>query len=126
MTKLVVDSSAWIEYLDGSAKGEKVREHFKEKQLFTPTNCVAEIVARAGRTGISIELVKTVLNAQSTIVAIDFETSCQGGILYTALRKKKPKIALSDTLTLAVAQSLKAKVLTFDNDFRGLKEAIVL
>ncbi len=126
MDKLVVDSSAWIEYLDGSPEGEKVRKYFKERQLFTPTNCVAEIIARAIRSGISIELVKTVLNAQSTIVSIDFEIGCHGGILYTELRKQKPKISLSDAITLAVTKKLEAKILTFDNDFGGISEAIVL
>jgi len=126
MDKLVVDSSAWIEYMDGSIEGEKVRDNFKEKQLFTPANCVAEIIARALRTGISVDLVKTVLNAQSTIVSIDFEISCQGGILYTELRKQKPKISLSDALTLATAKKINAQVLTFDNDFQGIPEAIVL
>ncbi|MEK6868417.1 MAG: PIN domain-containing protein [Nanoarchaeota archaeon] len=126
MDKLIVDSSAWIEYLDGSPEGEKVRKYFKEKQLFTPANCVGEIIARAIRTGISVELVKTVLNAQSTIISIDFEIGYQGGILYTELRKQKPKISLSDALTLAIAKKLNAKILTFDNDFQGLAEAIVL
>ena len=126
MDKLIVDSSAWIEYLDGSPEGEKVRKYFKEKQLFTSTNCVAEIIARALRTGISIELIKTVLNVQSTIVNIDFDTGYQAGIIYTELRKQKPKISLSDAMTLAIAKKIEAKILTFDNDFRGLAEAIVL
>ena len=126
MDKLIVDSSAWIEYLDGSPEGEKVRKYFKEKQLFTSTNCVAEIIARALRTGISTELIKTVLNSQSTIINIDFDTGYQAGILYTELRKEKPKISLSDAMTLAIAKKIEAKVLTFDNDFRGLAEAIVL
>lgn len=126
MDKLLVDSSAWIEYLDGSPEGEEVRKYFKEKQLFTSTNCVAEIIARALRTGISIELVKTVLKAQSIIISIDFESGCQGGIIYTDLRKQKPKISLSDAVTIAVARKIEAKILTFDNDFQGVAEAIVL
>lgn len=126
MDKLVVDSSAWIEYLDGSAAGERVREYFKDKQLYTPANCVAEMIVRASKTGISLDVVKMILCARSTIISIDFDLSCEGGLLYSTLRKQKPKIALSDTLTIAVARKLSAKILTFDNDFRGLPEAIVL
>lgn len=126
MDKLVVDASAWLEYLDGSTKGEGIRKRFEKAQLYTPAICLAEIIARMIRRGFSPEIAKIAVPARSTVVAIDGNIGITGGTLYAELRKERPKIALSDALTLAIARKLGAKVLTCDNDFRGIPEAVVV
>ena len=48
MTKYVLDSYAWIEYLDGSEKGRFVRELLfdRKNEAITASICVAEVVTK--------------------------------------------------------------------------------
>lgn len=126
MTKYVIDSSAWIEYFKGTPEGQNVKKYFEANELFTTSLCVAEITAKFLREGLPVEAALLAIRSQSTIISLDFPIGSEAGKLYFELRKKKPKIALSDAFSLIVAKNINAKVLTFDNDFRGSPEAIVL
>lgn len=126
MNKFVVDASAWLEYFDGSPKGEKIKKYFEDAELYTSALCVAEVVARVLRRGASADVARTVINARSVVISVDFDLGAHGGILYATLRKTRAKISLSDAITLAIAKKLSAKILTFDNDFRGIPEAVII
>lgn len=126
MDKLIIDASAWVEYLTGSQKGEKVRKYFEEYELYTSTVSVSEVIAKMLREGFSEEIAILAIPARSQIVPIDFGIASDAGKAYYILRKKKDKISLSDTICLSTARKISGKVLTFDNDFRGIAEAIVL
>ncbi len=126
MTKLVIDSSAWIEYLAGTHRGEKIKEYFEKAELFTSAVCVAEITAKVLKEGLSAEIVLAAIRARSSVLSVDFQIGSEAGKKYAVLRKKKPKIALSDAISLVFAEKINAKVLTFDRDFEGLPQTIVL
>lgn len=126
MNKLVVDASAWIEYLSGTEKGEKVKKYFEENELYTAAVSVSEIIAKMLREGFSADIAILAIPARSQIVPIDFGIASDAGKTYYILRKKRDKISLSDAICLCTAKKISGKVLTFDNDFRGIAEAIVL
>lgn len=126
MNKFVIDSSAWIEYLKGSDSGNKLNSYFKESEIFTTSLCVAEIIAKVLREGFSADIALKAILSISLVTNVDLEVGDKGGRVYYELRKNKPKIALSDAITLASARKLGAKIITFDHDFEGLKEAIIL
>ncbi|HIH42834.1 TPA: type II toxin-antitoxin system VapC family toxin [Candidatus Woesearchaeota archaeon] len=125
MAKYLIDSSAWIEYLAGSKRAEPLKKYFEEGELFTSPVCVAEIIAKVAKEGLSVENAKNSIHTHSSIFAFDFNTAVDAGTTYAELRKIKPKIALSDAITIVLARNIKAKILTFDNDFRNIQEAIV-
>lgn len=126
MSKLIVDTSVWIEYLGATPRGEKIRPYFENNELFTTALGVGEITAKVLREGKDVEIALNAVLALSTIVSVDFNLGKEAGNAYVTLRKVKPKIALSDALALVTARKLAAKVLTFDKDFDKLPEAIVL
>lgn len=126
MDKIVVDASAWVEYLAGSQKGEKVKKYFEDNELYTPAVSVSEVIAKLLREGFSEELAIFAIPARSQIVSTDFGIASDAGKIYHSLRKKRDKISLSDAICLSTAKKISGKVLTFDTDFRGLPEAIVL
>ncbi|MBI2136367.1 PIN domain-containing protein [Candidatus Woesearchaeota archaeon] len=125
MAKYIIDSSAWVEYLAGRKRAEPLKKYFEEGGLFTTPVCVAEIIAKVAKEGLSVENAKNSIHAHSAILAFDFSTAVEAGTTYAELRKTKPKIALSDAITIVLARNIKAKILTFDNDFRNIQEAIV-
>ncbi|MBI2576163.1 PIN domain-containing protein [Candidatus Woesearchaeota archaeon] len=60
------------------------------------------------------------------MIPVDFSIGEEAGKLYWPLREKRQKFSLSDTISLAAAKRLIGKVLTFDTDFAGLTDAVVL
>lgn len=126
MGKLIVDASAWVEYLSGTEKGEKVKKYFEKNELYTPAISVSEVIAKMLREGFSEEIAILAMPARSQIVSTNFEIASDAGKIYYTLRKKRDKISLSDAICLSTAKKLSGKVLTFDNDFQGISEAIVL
>ncbi len=126
MTKLVIDSAAWVEYLQGSLRAEKLKKYFENSELFTTSITVAEVVAKALKKGLSEEIVVDAIQSMSTILPVDFALGAEAGKVYAELRKTRPKIALADAFTLCAARKISAKVVTFDNDFHGLSDAIVI
>jgi len=126
MTKFIIDSSAWIEYLNGSERGDKLKKYFERNELFTTSVCVAEVIAKVIREGHSTNIAEKAIHSNSTIINIDFLLAVEAGKTYITLRKTKPKIALSNAISLVVAQKISGKVITFDKDFANLPEAIVL
>ncbi|MBI4918954.1 PIN domain-containing protein [archaeon] len=126
MTRLVIDSSAWIEYLKGSKSADKLNEYFETGELFTTSVCVSEIIAKVLREGLSSNIALQAIRSMSSIISVDAEIGIDAGKIYFELRKTKPKIALSDAITISAAKKLSAKIITFNRDFDGLSQAMVL
>ncbi len=126
MVKIVVDSSMWIEYFKGSPKGEILRQHIEHDELFITSVCVAEVTAIVLREGFSLDTTIVILQSLAKTIAVNFSQAHDAGVLYADLRKKKQKISLSDVITISVAKSIDAKILTCDHDFQGLANVILV
>jgi len=122
MTTLVVDSYAWIEYLDGSPKGARVGELLEAaEESFTPTPVVAEVTSKVLRAGRDAGIGWQVLRAWSTILPLDAETARAAAALHATYRERMPDFAMTDAVVLAFVRKLDARVLTGDPHFRGMR-----
>ncbi len=124
-TKYVVDASVWIEYLDGAERG-KAFVPFLEHELFTTALCVAEVVSKVTRMGKEAAVAQEAIRALSDIIPLDFALATNGGLLHGAIKPKKPKLSLSDAITVIAARHLHATTLTFDYDFLGFENVRLL
>ena len=96
--RIVADAYAWVEYLDGTKRGEKLKN-----------------------------LIETaVMRGNSTIVEANERLSDETGTLHAEMRRTVKDFGLSDAYVLATSRSLGARVLTGDPHFNGLKDAIML
>ena len=61
--KYIIDSYAWVEYLEGSKLGEKVREiiNDKDKEIFSLNLTIAEIVSKKEKKEIQIQHITLLL-----------------------------------------------------------------
>jgi len=128
MTKYVIDSNAWIEYFDGTSKGEKVKEivESKENDVYTLVLSIAEIISVIGRRGKEYqEALKTIFSI-SQMVDVNIEISLKAGLIHSQVRQKIKDFGLTDAFVLALAREFKAKVLTGDPHFKGFKEAVMI
>ena len=125
--RIVVDAYAWVEYLDGATRGEKLRNLLEAgTDIYTSAVTLAEVVSKAARTGRDHETARAVIRGNSTIFEADEQLSYETGILHAEVRRTIKDFGLSDAYVLATARKLSARVLTGDPHFNGLKDVIML
>ena len=121
---VLLDSCAWIEYLSASKKGEKVRKIVESSTLIVASTVnIAEIYKHL-LDGTDIETANDAINEvlkRSVVVPLFLDAS-----ILAAELKHEHKMALGDALILATALVKKAKLVTFDSDFKGLENCEVL
>jgi predicted nucleic acid-binding protein len=113
----VVDTSAWIEWLTGSALGKKLGKEFPEK-----THCIVPTIVQLE---LSKWLVREVGEEQADQV-IAYTQKCVVVPLDTAIAllaaelHREHKLATADAIVYATARQQGAELLTCDAHFEGL------
>lgn len=125
--RYLIDSYAWIEYLDGTSKGLKVKKILtSESEIFTLSLTITEIISRVKRMNKDVEIAYKAITSNSKVVQIDQETAKQAGLFHAEMRKKIKDFGLVDSLIYLTAKKLNAKIVTGDEHFRNIKEAILI
>jgi predicted nucleic acid-binding protein len=119
----VVDTSAWIEWLTGSATGKRLGRLLPEKP-----NCIVPTI-------VQLELSKWLvreLGGDQADQVIAYTQKCQVVPLDTAIAllaadlHRTHKLATADAIVYATANHLGADLLTCDAHFKGLPDVIFL
>jgi predicted nucleic acid-binding protein len=127
MTKYVLDSYAWIEYLNGTVKGKKVAQILEtDDEIYTSAITIGEVVSKILRMGQDAKPAYEVISSNSQIIPANQELSYQAGVVHCEMRKTQKDFGLADAYILATARKLKTKVLTGDSHFQGVKDAILI
>lgn len=125
--KVVIDSYAWIEYLDGSAKGKRVKDILgSENECYTLPLTISEVISRAERTNKDVDIAYEIMTNNSKIVNLDASTSKEAGLFHAHIRKKIHDFGIVDAFIFIVACKLGAKIITGDLHFKGFKEAVMI
>ena len=124
--KVIIDSDAWVEYLDGSVKGRKVEQILSREDAYTLPLTIAEVVSRAQRLHKDAALAYETLVTDSKITEIDAEISKEAGLFHAVVREKIKDFGIVDSFILVTARKINAKILTGDMHFKGFKEAILI
>jgi predicted nucleic acid-binding protein len=131
--KIVIDSYAWIEHFIGSEKGRKVKEIIENAdEVYTPDTVLAEIARKYIREGVEDEIVDARLEeiiGASNITHVDAKLAKEAARCYMELaanaRKSRLNLpSLFDAIVLATGRSLKSKVVTGDEHFKGFPETV--
>ncbi len=127
MSKRVLDSWAWVEYLRGGERGKKVRREIEENtDIFTHLVTIAELTSKLKREGMDTAIAWRAVTSVSRVIAPDAIDAKNVGLLHAEIKAERPNFSLADAFVLHAARKLKAKVLTGDPDFQGLRDAIML
>ncbi len=125
--KYLIDSSAWIEYLEGSLSGEMVNKILKEQnEIYTTSLNIAEVVSKVKRKRGNSELAYEAIIKNSEITNITPKIAHEAGLLHASMKNKILGFSLADALIIKSAQNIKATILTTDNHFKQFKEAIII
>ncbi len=124
---MLLDTSAWVEFLLGTEKGAKVREILREEELFASIATVPELVQWCLRYNLATvaEAVEAI-KQNSQILALTEEIGLQAGKLNYERKKAGKKWGMIDSIIVATAQAYGLKILTKDNGFRDLADAEIL
>ncbi len=110
MSRLVIDSYAWIEYLDGTELGRKVNDFIeRNEEIFTCALTIAEVVSKAARKGKYVKVAYEVLTNNSRIIHADEELSFEAGRIHFEMRKILKDFGLADAYVLATAKETAIK-----------------
>lgn len=115
----VVDTSAWIEWLTGSALGRQLGEQFPDKaQCIVPTIVQLELSKWLARELGEDEADQVVAYTQKCVV-VPMDTAIA---LLAADLHRHYKLATADAIVYATARRHVAQLLTCDAHFKGLPD----
>ena len=113
----VVDTSAWIEWLTGSALGRKLGKEFPEKaQCMVPTMVQLELSKWLVRE-LGEERGDQVIAYTQKCLVVPLDTAIA---LLAADMHREHKLATADAIVYATARHHAANLLTCDSHFKGL------
>lgn len=128
MTRFIVDSWAWMEYLQGSPPGAKLRDHLNDasNDFLTHAVTLAEIISKVRRRGKDPDMAWKVITSNSKILSAGVSDAMDAGLLHAEIKSKNSNFSLADAFVLSSSKKMGAKVLTGDPDFKGLPGAVMI
>lgn len=121
---VLLDSWAWIEYYRGGAAGHKVREIIEgnEEAYISAVN-IAEVYRWFLRhySAKEAEDERAAMKERCIVLPVDEALAVEAARI-----KHASGLSLGDSIILATARKVQAKVVTGDQAFKGLKDALYL
>ncbi len=124
--KIVFDTYAWIEYFEGSKKGELVSKFLEEKDILTPSIVLLELSYKADLKKWNIKEIFNFIKVKSNIVGINEQFIINFGEIYNDAKKKNKNFGIADAIILMTSKLNEAKILTGDHHFSIYDNAIIL
>ncbi len=125
--KYLVDTSAWIEYLEGSKTGEEVNKILQGRnEIYAISLIVSEVVSKVKRKNGNADTAYDCIIKNSKIFEITPRLAKKIGLLHAEIRGKIPSFSLADASIICSAEAADARILTKDSHFKGFKEAILI
>lgn len=128
---IIIDTSAWIEYLSGTTIGKTVKDILEnedtvDEKIYTPSLVLIELSCKSEKENWDFKKHLTFIKSKTSIIGVNEDIIINCGKIYTDERKKKPSFSMIDAVILAIAKNKNAKILTKDNHFKDYKDVILL
>ena len=126
--RYIIDSYAWIEYLNGGASGEKVNKIIKEEnnEIITLALNISEVISKTKRMNRNADLAYESIISNAEFFDITPEIAKEAGLLHSQLRKQNQSISIADTLMMISSEALSARIVTKDNHFKNFKGVVLV
>ncbi len=132
MNRVFLDTSAWVEYFEGSKEGEMIRGFLEDEatQLFTSMMTVAQLSDAYHRDRVTTKLgwqeLQDFVQFNSTLVNLDIEGMAKAGALKADRRRNIKGFGLIDAVILQSSMHVDAKLITKDSHLLGESNAVPL
>ena len=122
----VLDTYAWVEYFRKSPLADRVEEFIEMHACFTPSIVVAELQTKFLRDCLDFSKAFRFIEVKTPIIPLDKLIAVSAGKINFERKKINPHWSLADSIVLATARKIKAKVITGDEDFKDLKGEVIM
>jgi predicted nucleic acid-binding protein len=124
----IIDSYAWVEYFNGSKKGEILKKLFLEEKnkFFTISCCLAEIKGWAIKNNQNFDNILNIIRPNSEILNLNENDWILAGKERAEQRIKQKDFGLIDSTILVKQKELNCKIVTGDLHFKDLKNIIFM
>ena len=125
---ILFDTSAWIEFFEGTDKSKAVEEIIKNVENYTSEITFAEIVNWCFKNQIEDKVVEYIggIKKGSKILKLDEAIIISAGKLNFERKKIVKNWGMVDSLILATSLLYDLKILTKDSHFKGLENVEIL
>ena len=121
----VIDSYAWMEYFLGSKEGSVAREYIELKECATSSMTLAELNEKYKRENKDFEKDFNFIIATTKIIDVSTAIALEAGNINYENKKKIKNWGMADSIIMATAKILNAKVVTGDSHFRNLDAVMI-
>ena len=122
--KYAIDTSAWIEYFNGSNK--KISDIIENSATGTPLIVIAELSDKFCREKIDFREYFNFINSKSKLLQLSLNVCMTAGQLKTKMRKERQSFGLSDALIYLTSIENGSVLVTKDLDFTGMDKIILI
>ncbi|MFH1247494.1 MAG: PIN domain-containing protein [Candidatus Micrarchaeota archaeon] len=124
VNKVVIDTSALIEYVYATSKGVVVKDVLEnsENYVVIPTVVLAELVSKLKRLGHNPASIISFLESFASFTGLDIQTAISAGERHAELRKLDNKVGFIDCVIMQIAHEHDALILTSDSGFKHYKK----
>jgi len=124
--KILVDTSAWIEYFIGSKEGEIVNKYLQNEEIITSVASLLELSYKSDKEGWNMRDFLNFIKIKSQIIGIKESSIIEFGKTYNTSRKKEQSFGFADAILLQTAINEEATILTKDPHFKNFEKTIML
>lgn len=124
--RILLDTSAWIEYFIGSKQGEAVNNYLNNNEIITSIVSLLELSYKADKEKWNIKDYLNFIKLKSEIIGIKESSILEFGAIYNKSRTKQKDFGFADAIILLTALSEKAQILTKDYHFKNFDNVIFL
>jgi predicted nucleic acid-binding protein len=124
----VYDTSALIEFFQGTAAGAEVRKLFENEAVENnvPSVVICELVSKLKRAGIEPFEFVSVVEKNAIVLGLDLAIAKQAGHLHAELKAKEPGISMVDCIIMAHAETVGGTIVSKDTHFKHYDNAKIL
>lgn len=125
--KYLIDSYAWVEYFRGTEKGKKAKLYIENEKnaCATTSTTLAELSEKYKRENENFKDNFNFVIAQTKIINLDQDIAISAGEINYENKKKIKNWGMADSIILASANKLSAKVVTGDEHFKELNSIMI-
>jgi len=123
---IVFDTYAWIEYFNGTEKGNVVKNYLENNDILTPVIVLLELSYKADKEGWNFTDYLKFIKANSEVVGINEKFVLSFGNFYNKIKKHIKKVGITDIIILHTSIINDAKILTGDKHFEKVENVIML
>jgi predicted nucleic acid-binding protein len=123
---MLLDTSAWIEFLTGTDRGKRVEEVLNSEKCYTAMTTIAEIANFSAKAGEELSSTLYKVERLTEIIDLDARTAIIAGQINNERKKIIRKWGMVDSFVLATSITHNLKILAKDSDFQDLDNAEIL